>query len=331
MDAKKALDALLELTRRLTDDIPLGEALGVITSAALELLPAEHASVRLLDEARTELLAGARAGIGAANRTMSFRPGVGVLGWVVDHGEAARVDDSRLDPRFAAPAPNQGFEVRSLLIVPLYAGGNVVGVLGATSAVPGAFDEEDELLARLLANCAVPPIDRARLKLLSMTDARTKALNARALGPRLAEELERARADVLPLAVALLDLDRFKDVNDTYGHAAGDAVLRTFADLVREVVRRPDSLVRRGGDEFLLLLPATHLEAAVAVAERLCEVVAAHPFDVGGPRPLRQTTSVGVAVWDHWETAEALEARADQAMYRAKRAGGNRVAVAPTP
>ena len=194
--------------------------------------------------------------------------------------------------------------------------------------MPGAFDEEDELLGRLLANCAVPPIDRARLKLLSLTDVRTKALNVRALAPRLNEELERARDGVQPLSVALLDLDRFKDVNDTYGHAAGDAVLRTFADLIREVVRRPDSLVRRGGDEFLLLLPATHTDAAMVVAERLCEVVAGHAFDVGGSRTLRQTTSIGVATWDHWETAEALEARADEAMYRAKRAGGNRVALA---
>lgn len=129
------------------------------------------------------------------------------------------------------------------------------------------------------------------------------------------------------MSLLYLDLDHFKSVNDRHGHAVGDVVLRTFADRVRRVVRRVDVLVRRGGEEFVLIMPATGATQAHASGNRIQQSLHSEPFEVDAAR-IRQTVSIGVATWDKRETPEQLERRADEAMYEAKRLGRNRVVVA---
>ena len=187
------------------------------------------------------------------------------------------------------------------------------------------FDEDDVLLATLLANCAVPRIEQARLERLAVTDDLTRALNQRSLGPRLAQEMERSRRYEEPLSVLMMDLDHFKRVNDEHGHLAGDRVLADFADRVRAVVRRADLLVRWGGEEFLLILPTSDAAAALTTAERVRAVVAERPFSADDEGPISQTVSLGVATWDGEEDGEALLRRADRAVYAAKQAGRNQV------
>lgn len=323
-DTKDALGVLLELTRVLAEETALERALQAVTDAAMELFPGYHCSVRMFDEKRVQLLTGARSGSGADHLPITFRRGEGVVGWVADHNEVARIDDVRGDPRFV-PAVKQGFEIGSIIALPLPSATEVVGVLAVTAPEAGAFQDADEMLVRLLANCAVPSLERARLERLAVTDHNTLAFNQRALWPRLAEELERARHYVAPLSVLLMDLDRFKRVNDTFGHAAGDVVLRIFADRVRDAVRRPDVLVRRGGEEFVLIMPRTDHEQAATVAERIRQMVADTPMNVGDGVQIPQTVSIGVATWDGHETAREIEGRADAAMYQAKDAGRNRV------
>jgi diguanylate cyclase (GGDEF)-like protein len=196
-------------------------------------------------------------------------------------------------------------------------------VLGASSARLAAFTERHERLAQLLANCSVPPLERARLERLATTDHLTLAFNARQLHPLLRRAMD--AGDGGP-SLLLLDLDDFKQVNDAHGHAAGDAVLRMLADRVRALTRQIDVLVRRGGDEFVLVMPGTRLEQARSVAERVRQGVAIEPFVVGS-LSVAQTVSIGVAAWDGQESSEALEARADLALYDAKRDGRNRSAV----
>jgi diguanylate cyclase (GGDEF)-like protein len=330
ISSRVALDLLLDLTRRLTEERTLEEALQEVTNAALRLLPGEHSSVRILDDSRTRLLSAARSGAGTSRRPASFRPGEGVAGWVVEHGEIARINDTARDARFTRKA-GQGFRIRSMLGVPLWSAGRVIGVLALTSAKAGTFGLRDEELAMLLANCAVPPIERARLERLAVTDQHTMAYNRRYLLPCLREEIEAARRYVTPLSVMLLDLDRFKRVNDRHGHAAGDQVLRTFVDRVWLTTRRQDALIRRGGDEFVLVMPGTSLVQATAAAERIRRTVSAAPFEVGEGVHVAQTVSIGLADWDGREEPEAFEARTDRALYAAKRAGRNRVRVAKTP
>jgi len=327
---RDALVVLLELTERLTDGRRLEDSLQTVTDAALRLLPGDHASIRLLDASCQELLLGARSGEGRQQRPMVFRRGEGIIGWVVEHGEGIIVDDVHEDPRFLPDRTSnrQGFQIRSMLAEPLWSGGSVIGVLSVSSPEPTCFTLDHQLLARLLANCSSPPIERARLGRLAMTDDLTLAYNQRYLVPRLHEEMERARRTGSPLSMLLMDLDHFKRVNDNYGHATGDAVLRLFADRVRAMVRRIDVFVRRGGEEFTLVMPATARTNAHATAERIRTHLSERPLDVAQATMLHQTVSIGVATWDGEETLQSFQQRADMAMYRAKQLGRNQVVIA---
>lgn len=325
-DPTRTLEILLQLTAQLTEDRPLEEFLKSVTDAALTVIDADHASIRLLDTTRSALLSGARSGTGEDDRPMNFKRGEGMLGWVVDNGQPIRVGDVAHDRRWVRPRA-QGFQVQSIMAEPLWASGEVIGVLAVTSPELDAFVEQEQLLLRLLANCSAPPIERARLRRLAMFDDTTMAFNHRYLGPRLVEEMERASRLGNDVSLLYMDLDHFKKVNDQYGHAVGDAVLRMFADRVRKAVRRIDVLVRRGGEEFVLIMPATSATQAHATGQRIQQNLDGEEFDIdGGPR-VRQTVSIGVATWDKRETPEKLEKRADEAMYEAKRHGRNRVVV----
>jgi two-component system cell cycle response regulator len=220
--------------------------------------------------------------------------------------------------------------VVSLIAEPLWSAGQVIGVLSASSPKPRAFDKDDQLMVRLLANCSTPPIERARLRRLSLTDDLTLAYNQRYLSPRYNEEIERARRTGQPLSILMLDLDHFKLVNDKHGHDAGDLALRLFADRVRALVRRVDIFIRRGGEEFLLVMPQTSHAQAKVSAERIRQSLASQDLDLMGAR-VRVTVSIGVATWDGSEAPEALLRRADVAMYAAKEQGRDRVSVSPPP
>lgn len=163
----------------------------------------------------------------------------------------------------------------------------------------------------------------AHLKLLAATDPLTGLLNRGRFFELAAEEISRSRRYERPLAVVMLDIDLFKNINDTYGHTAGDTALRAFADLCRGLVRAPDILGRIGGEEFALLLPETNGVSARALADRLRAAVAAMRVD---GLPIVMTVSAGVSELAPGETAiDAALSRADTALYEAKRNGRNRV------
>ena len=317
---------LLKLTEELSDGRPLEEALRAITEATLVILPGDHASIRLVDASHTQLLTSARSGAGRDTQAVPMAVGQGISGWVLAHGEPALVADVHDDPRFLV-APGQGFAIGSLVATPLVSEGKTIGVLSVSSPEPNAFSQTDARMARLLANCSVPPVQRARLERLAITDDLTLAFNVRYLGTRLLEEMERARRSEATVSVLLMDLDHFKRVNDTYGHAAGDRVLRAFADRVRGDTRRIDVLVRRGGEELVLIMPAATKAQAMILAERIRAHAADEPIAIGEASVV-QTVSIGIATWDGKETPDALLVRADQAMYAAKEKGRNRIAVA---
>lgn len=320
-----AFQVLLDLTRRLTEaDLALDDALSTVTGAALKLFDGQHASLRILDDTHTELLSGARRGAGTSERPVAFRKGEGVAGWVVEHGETARIDDVDQDERFIRFS-SQGYRIRSLLAVPMWSAGAIIGCLTTTSDTLAHFDEDDELIGRLLANCAVPPIERTRLQRLALTDPQTSAWRSGYLMPRLQRELNLAESGEYPVSLLLMDLDHFKSVNDTHGHAAGDEVLIRFAELVRAQVRRDDVFVRRGGEEFVIIMPRCPLDVALGAAERIRASLAEHAITTQAGASIDQRVSIGVAEWDREEDAPALEARSDAAMYAAKRAGRDRV------
>ena len=168
----------------------------------------------------------------------------------------------------------------------------------------------------------------ASLERLATTDALTGVWNRRHIMDLAGAELSRARRYGRPLSVLLFDLDYFKRVNDTHGHAAGDRALRAVVARARAALRATDSLGRWGGEEFLILLPETGLEEARLVAERVRSAIAAGPVDFDGAG-IAISASIGVSAWQEGETSiEQALRRADAALYDAKNAGRNRTAVA---
>jgi two-component system cell cycle response regulator len=161
---------------------------------------------------------------------------------------------------------------------------------------------------------------------MAITDELTGLHNRRYMESHIGALVEQASARGKPLAVAMLDIDFFKSVNDTYGHDAGDDVLREFANRIRKSIRGIDLACRYGGEEFVLLMPETDLAVATAVSERLRRRIASDPFRVQhGARQVEVTISIGIAAFCGGDNAATLIKRADQALYRAKRDGRNRV------
>lgn len=208
--------------------------------------------------------------------------------------------------------------------------------LGADDYVCKPFDER-ELIARVTAMLRIKQqadaVREARLKLeqLATHDELTGLYNYRYLNARLVEEWKRAERFHEPLAAVMIDLDGFKGMNDTYGHPFGDAALRVLATRLKRAVREIDVVARYGGDEFLVLLPNTHLGGAVAVADRLWRDVSSTVVPVDDTDQLvTLRTSIGVAVFPSREVRnkDTLLKAVDEALYAAKRGGRNRIYVA---
>jgi diguanylate cyclase (GGDEF)-like protein len=189
------------------------------------------------------------------------------------------------------------------------------------------FDDEARELAHWLGSQASIALENERLHRLverqANTDGLTELPNRRHFEEVMEGEISRAERFGGNLALILADLDDFKQVNDRYGHQAGDDVLRTFADILRSTVRDIDLPARYGGEEFAVLLPQTDLEGARELAERLRRALAARPMTTHPGGLVAVTASFGVAAFPEAQTPAALFAAADEALYRAKSAGKN--------
>ena len=220
-----------------------------------------------------------------------------------------------------------GYRTQSVLVVPLVeTAGNVLGVLELINArdeqgrvVP--FDPEYEDLVRSLASQAAVAIRNTQLEDLSFKDGLTGVYNRRHFVLRLEEEGKRSQRFNRPVSLVLIDLDHFKEINDQFGHGAGDEALREVSKLLMGNSRGFTVITRYGGDEFAVLLVDTPKAGAVSYAQRIREVVEQHPFKYG-----RLTISLGVSgLPDDVASSKDLIAAADKALYDAKRRGRNRV------
>ncbi|CAN5743622.1 diguanylate cyclase [soil metagenome] len=165
------------------------------------------------------------------------------------------------------------------------------------------------------------------LERLSISDGLTGLYNHRHIHGLLADEFERVERTKDCMSVAMFDLDRFKNVNDTYGHPAGDRVLVEMADILRETAREVDRLARYGGEEFMVLMPETCIDDAAVFVERVRREVARRSFDVGRDEPLKMTLSAGVATYPHdiIPDVETLVRLADESLYEAKESGRDKI------
>jgi diguanylate cyclase (GGDEF)-like protein len=179
---------------------------------------------------------------------------------------------------------------------------------------------------RFLTGENVESLYHEEIHRLTIIDGLTGAYNKRYLLDALSSELSRASRHHRPLALILIDVDHFKQLNDTHGHLAGDDALRELTSCLREAVRREDVVARYGGEEFVMVLPETTRDGAVQLAERLRQAIAEHTFH-SREIEFRMTVSIGVAAIEAAEvlTSEEFIARADARMYQAKKAGRDRV------
>jgi len=240
------------------------------------------------------------------------------------------------DHQLIFPAANG---LASVALIPLTHRRKLIGSLNLGSSDAKRFTSEHatDFLAHLgvtASYCIDNTVNRARLLRSGFTDVLTGWHNRRYLQVRLNEELARARRDRDHLVCLMLDIDHFKRVNDRYGHAAGDHVLREIANRIESQNRASDVAARYGGEEFVILLPNTDIASGVKLAERIRNAVCAETYELPGGVQETITASIGIsgvmpgAEDDDLKTVgESLIARADVALYRAKSEGRDRVAV----
>lgn len=331
----KALRALEVL------DTPPERAFDEVTALAARLLGVSIALISLLDERRQWFKS--RVGLDAEE----ISRGVSFCGHTILGQELLVVEDALADPRFADnPLVLGAPQIRFYAGAPLtLAGGETVGTLCVIDHVPRQLDGAQRTILALLARQVVTEFElRSQVReLLHETDQRRQAEqrymelatrdqltglpNRAALLDRLRHGLSVAARDGERLAFMFLDLDRFKLVNDSLGHAQGDALLRIVAERLQGAVREADTVARLGGDEFAIVLQGPRdVEAATVVAEKLLDALA-QPVDLNG-QALHVGGSLGIALYpDHSDSADLLMRRADLAMYQAKQDGTSRYLV----
>ena len=307
------LEAVGEVARQLATQSDPRAVGWAICSAALRATGAGAAILWRPDPAGSELIATAAAGAESEGTRLPFvTPNSGAIQSftsadrrfeTLEQGPGAQ----ELAPRFTAGA--------ALWEPVLKDEGAAVGVLAVYwDEARSEIGAETMRAVQLLALEAAIAIDRGellgRLEVAARTDDLTGLLNRRAWDSELGRELGRAARQGLPLCVAVLDLDRFKQYNDAHGHQAGDRFLKQVAGTWSGTLRSTDILARHGGEEFALAMPGIDIEAARTMLDRL-----------RGMLPSNQTCSAGVCLWDGEESAEKLLARADAALYEAKAAG----------
>jgi len=202
----------------------------------------------------------------------------------------------------------------------------VDGLLGATHAMETRTKELETKLQNSSNEIGELKTKLDNVRKESLTDALTGIANRKAFDAELATAIAQSRESGEPLCLVMCDIDKFKSVNDNFGHQAGDSVLKEVAQILKGTAREIDRVGRYGGEEFLLILPGTVLDAAVTFAERLREAVDRHTFTYSGGT-LTRTISCGVAAAPHplVKDQEALLRAADDALYVAKETGRNRV------
>lgn len=310
------------------ETLDLYEATTRILQQLAHVLPYDSASVQLLRDGELEIIGG--EGFKAPVVGIRFPvPGNNPNTVVIQTRKPYILHEAHKHfPAFNQPPHDH---IRSWLGVPLTVRDQLIGLLAIDSVEPFHFTNANIELVSAFADQVAVAIENARLfdetQRLAITDSLTGLFNRRHFLDIARIEFDRARRYKYYVSAIIFDIDHFKNINDTYGHAAGDAVLCAIGKLCREKLREADPLGRYGGEEFVGLFIETDVKTALKVAERLRSAVEKTiiPF---GDHNLRVTVSIGIAEQSpNTPDLESLLARADQAMYIAKHKGRNRVAV----
>lgn len=328
----KDLSVLYQVSQILARPLEFEEFLEDVSQVITKNLSIKEFSLLFFDPAHRYLEVRLASGFkdNARIRGMMFKLGEGISGRVAESGQMIYVSDTKNDPHYLH-YKGEKLEDGSFLSLPLKVGSEVVGVLNLSHRQKNAFSETDISSLQSVSNQIATGYERSRLytriKELSVTDELTRLYNRRYFQQVLQAEFKRARRFKRPLSLILIDVDYFKKFNDQEGHLKGDERLKQLSELLLQNIREVDTLARFGGEEFVILLPDTSLEAATGVAEKLRTLVAKEGSSFSSLLPL--TISAGVStLQDSIVNIEDLIDQADQALYQAKKEGRNRVCIA---
>ncbi len=321
MQQADELDTLKKLSIHLTSSLDLPDVLDAVATEAM----------RLIDNARDVnifLYKGLKLSFGAAltadgtrNKPWSPPRMNGLTYTIARGGEMIIVEDMQHHPLYNTASKDWS---GSIIGIPLKVGDIVVGVMNLSRMTAGGFSNSELRLLSLLSDQAAVAISNASLHQMisrqAYSDMLTGLPNRRALDERLEEEVLSARRNSYSFAVIMMDLDGFKNVNDTYGHATGDNVLRTVFNQMARGVRNTDFLARYGGDELTLILSQSEMASAQIVSEKILEGMRNIKYTLPDGRRLKLGISGGIAIYPvHARNGADLLRAADAALYHAKK------------
>jgi diguanylate cyclase (GGDEF)-like protein len=325
-----------ELGKALTSSLQLDQVLRTIMEKIDEFLRPDNWSLLLLDEAKQELYFELAVGTASqALKDVRVKMGQGIAGWVAAHGETVVVPDTSKDMRFFGKVDEKTkTETHSIVAVPVRFRDTCLGVIELINCIgPEGFDPRDLKLLEALSDFAAIALENARhvkrIHELTITDDCTSLYNARHMGFILETEIYRSQRYNYEFSLVFIDLDHFKQVNDTQGHLVGSRLLAEIGNSLKAHCRLIDFAFRYGGDEFVLLLPQTSKENATNVARRLHRLIRETVWLQNDGLNIKLTASMGVASYPvDSRTKEGLLHLADEAMYLVKNTNRDSVAVA---
>ncbi len=320
------LHSIYEVSTAIAGTLDTEELFRIIPERVMQALGLNDFCVLLHQPESGELVCRASAGVTpCVSPGFTFGRGEGVSWRVFESGEAVYIPDVRATPEIRYYNGEKP-DVRSFLSVPLLSKGKVVGILNVNHPEPNAFDGESLATMRVLATYIAIAVENAELfhfvKTLADKDSLTLLHNHGSFHTMLQIELERATRYGRSLSVIMLDLDGFKEINDTHGHLVGDRILMMTAGVLCAHLRKSDVAARYGGDEFAVILPETDLAATSAIAGRIAAGISQVRLDTKEGAAISFTASIGYAAClpDSPERDTILNV-ADRLMYESKRRG----------
>jgi diguanylate cyclase (GGDEF)-like protein len=323
------------VAKALTSSLDLDSILQTIMEKMAEYFRPDNWSLLMVDEEKEELYFAIAIGNAAETlKNVRLKVGEGIAGWVARHGERLVVPDVMSDPRFARRIDEMTeWQTRSIICIPLRSKHRVLGVIQLVNVDMNGFGEAELFFLQSLCDYAAIAIENARsverIQELTITDDCTGLFNARHLYKTLESEVYRSSRFGYEFSVLFIDLDHFKQVNDTHGHLVGSKLLAEIGYLIKAQLRLIDYAFRYGGDEFVVLLPQTSKEAALVVARRLRDSLRASVFCKEENLNLNVRASMGMATFPHdAKTPHDIIRQADEMMYLVKNTTRDNIGIA---
>ncbi len=319
---------LTEIGNALNSTLELEKLFELIIESVTRELRAGVSSL-MIREADYLIVKAARGMSKKLMKKVRIRVGESVTGWVAEHAQPLLIGDITENKRFSRDGIRRRYKSNSFLSVPIIHKGEVLGVLNCTDKSDhGAFTEDDLEFMNLVASQAAVAIVNARMvdyiRNLADHDALTGLFNHRYFIDRASKEIERVdRYLNKSLSLVMIDIDFFKNINDTYGHQAGNKVLQSLANKIVEMTRRVDVICRYGGEEFVVILPEITSSKALIYVERVRKAVEKMKVKIDG-KMVSITVSAGIADYPtNCADSKKLIGCADLALYQAKNDGRN--------